>query len=126
MIKRIILVTAVAIILFCVGYFSNNYLLESNSITIRFSLLTAYLFNAIACLVIYCAVEIVLNYLPNETGYLYLGLTMVKMGVFILIFQDAIFSENELSKIEKTSIFAPVFMFLVLETIAVSKLLNNK
>ncbi|MEE4000050.1 DUF6168 family protein [Tenacibaculum sp. FZY0031] len=126
MIKRIILFTIVAIILAAIGFFINSYFIEKNTINLSFPLLSVYVFNVIASLVIYIAVEAVVNYLPNETGYLYLGLMLVKFGVFILLYQDSIFSETGLTKPEKISILIPILTFLFVEAASVSKLLNNR
>ncbi|MGB1042850.1 MAG: DUF6168 family protein [Tenacibaculum sp.] len=124
MIKRIILFVVVVAILFSVGLFLNTYL--TTDYELSFSLVKLYAFNAIASILIYVLVELVIDNLPNETGYLYLGLMMVKFGVFILMFQKSIFSEEGLTKPEKISILIPVFTFLILETLSVSKLLNSK
>ncbi|CAM1372123.1 conserved membrane hypothetical protein [Tenacibaculum litoreum] len=126
MIKRIIIFTIVVGVLAALGFFINNYFIEKNAISLSFSLLSVYVFNLIASLVIYTAVEVVINYLPNETGYLYLGLMLVKFGVFILLYQDSIFSETGLTKPEKVSILLPILTFLLVEAIGVSKLLNNR
>ena len=126
MIKRIIIFTIVVAALAALGFFVNNYFIEKNTVSLSFSLLSVYVFNFIASLVTYIAVEIVINYLPNETGYLYLGLMLVKFGVFILLYQDSIFSETGLTKPEKVSILLPILTFLLVEAIGVSKLLNNR
>lgn len=126
MIKRIIIFTIVVAVLAALGFFINNYFIEKNAVSLSFSLLSVYVFNLIASLVIYTAVEVVINYLPNETGYLYLGLMLVKFGVFILLYQDSIFSETGLTKPEKVSILLPILTFLLVEAIGVSKLLNNR
>lgn len=67
-----------------------------------------------------------LGYLPNETGYLYLGMLMVKFGIFILLFQKSIFSETGLTTPEKATLLVPIMVFLVIETAALSKILNAK
>ncbi|WP_440120253.1 DUF6168 family protein [Tenacibaculum sp. Ill] len=126
MIKRIIIFTVVVVVLATLGFFINNYFIEKNAVSLSFSLLSVYTFNLVASLVIYIAVEIVISYLPNETGYLYLGLMLVKFGVFILLYQDSIFSETGLTKPEKVSILLPILTFLLVEAIGVSKLLNNR
>jgi len=126
MIKRILIFTTITFLFFLLGYFINKYILDSNQLTISFSLLKSYIFHAVSCSVVYILIEAVSTYLPNETGYLYLGLLMVKLGLFILLFQDAIFAEIGLSKAEKTSILFPFLIFLAIETIGVSKLLNSK
>ena len=112
MIKRIFTFSIIAFVLFIATYFLNKYLIDSNAIKLSFSLLQVYLFNVIACLIIYTSIELVSNYLPNETGYLYLALIFMKFGVFLLMFQNSIFSEAGLSKPEKASILAAVFLFL--------------
>ncbi|XRE43110.1 hypothetical protein ACIVBQ_001314 [Tenacibaculum discolor] len=126
MIKRILIFTVVVVVLATLGFFINNYFIEKNAVSLSFSLLSVYTFNLVASLVIYIAVEIVISYLPNETGYLYLGLMLVKFGVFILLYQDSIFSETGLTKPEKVSILLPILTFLLVEAIGVSKLLNNR
>jgi len=126
MIKRILIFILITLLFFVSGYFLNSYLLDANQVTIRFSLLTLYTFLMLSCIIAYALVEVVSTYLPNETGYLYLGLLMVKLGVFILLFQEPIFSETGLSKAEKSSILIPFLIFLTIEVIGVSKLLNNK
>ncbi|MDE1205373.1 DUF6168 family protein [Tenacibaculum larymnensis] len=126
MIKRILIFTVVVVVLATLGFFINNYFIEKNAVSLSFSLLSVYTFNLVASLVIYIAVEIVISYLPNETGYLYLGLMLVKFGVFILLYQDSIFSETGLTKPEKVSILLPILIFLLVEAIGVSKLLNNR
>lgn len=126
MIKRIVVFTLLVITLGVLGFYLNSYLVSNSETTLTFSIASIYLFNSLASIIIYTAVEVVLKYLPNETGYLYLGLMLVKFGVFILMFQTSIFSETGLTKPEKVTILVPILTFLMVEAIAVSKLLNNK
>ncbi len=126
MIKRIAVFILVIVILFTIGFFINDFILEKQAANLSFSLISVYLFNAISSIIIYTALEVVINYLPNEAGYLYLGMLLMKFGAFILIYQDAIFSESGLTKPEKASTIIPIFIFLIFETISVSRLLNNK
>lgn len=126
MVKRIIIFSATILLLFFVGYFLNDFFIEKNDIKLSFNLFHVYLFHALASLLIYILVELVVTQLPNETGYLYLALTMIKLGLFVLIFQNDIFSETSLVKAEKASLVIPLFIFLITETLGVAKLLNNK
>lgn len=126
MVKRIIIYSATILLLFFIGYFLNDFLIEKNNVQLSFNLFQVYLFHALASLIIYILVELVVTQLPNETGYLYLALTMIKLGLFVLIFQNDIFSETPLIKAEKVSLVAPLFIFLITETLGVAKLLNNK
>lgn len=126
MIKRILIFTATLLLLFFSSYFLNKYLIDKNNLTLLFPLFKVYFFHAISALIAYVLIELVLTVVPNETGYLYLALTMIKLGVFVLIFQDSIFSEQPLTKADKASLITPLFLFLTTEVIAVSKLLNSK
>ena len=124
--KRIIIFSSIVLLLGVAGFFLNTFLLSNVDATLSFSVLQVYLFNVVTTIIIYVLVEVVLGYLPNETGYLYLGLLMVKLGVFIILFQKSIFSEVGLTKPEKATLLIPVMIFLAVETIGISKLLNNK
>ncbi|CAL2080011.1 DUF6168 family protein [Tenacibaculum sp. 190524A02b] len=126
MIKRIFVFLAVVAVVFLTTYFLHNYVLNTKDIQLSFPLLSMYLFNVTACVLIYIIVELVVVPLPNETGYLYLALMMIKLGVFLLLFQGFIFSESGLSKPEKLAILLPLLTFLLIEAGFVSKLLNNK
>lgn len=126
MIKRIFIFTIAIVLLFFISYFLNKYLVDKNNLTLSFPLFKVYIFQTISALFVYILIELILTVLPNETGYLYLALTMIKIGVFVLIFQDSIFSENPLTKADKASLIIPLFLFLITEVVGVSKLLNNK
>ena len=124
--KRILIFSSIVLLFGGGGFLLNNFLLSNAGITLSFPVLHVYLFNIIATILIYTLIEVVLGYLPNETGYLYLGLMMVKMGILILLFQKSIFSEEGLTKPEKLTLLIPMLLFLAIEAVGISKLLNNK
>jgi hypothetical protein len=123
MIKRITLVLVAIIALFIISYNGHYYFLNED---IVFSLFNIYLFHAISVLLIYTCVEIVADRLPNQAGYAYLMLMCFKIGAFVLIFQDSVFSIEVLSQTQRVALVAPLFIFLISEAIAVAKLLNSK
>lgn len=125
MIKRIIYFSVVVFILFVVGYFTNKYLLENQNITLSFSLLSVYLYQAIATVIVYTVIEIIYQKYPVQSGYTYLVSVFFKIGFFILIFQSTIFAEERLDRIERLILIIPVFVFLITEALAVSKLLTQ-
>ncbi|WP_428741626.1 DUF6168 family protein [Tenacibaculum sp.] len=126
MIKRILYFLAAILIVFAVSYFPHNYTLQSKEIHLSFSLLLVYLFHVIAAIVVYSIVEFVAEKLPNQAGYAYLAAIFLKIGFFVLIFQASVFANEQLSKPDRISLVIPLFLFLIVEAIAVSKLLNNK
>lgn len=123
MIKRILIVTSILLVLFLVAFNIQNYLTTQ---TLSFSLLFVYLFHVIAAITVYISIEIVAEELPNQAGYAYLTLMFLKIGAFVLIFQSSVFSNDNLTQIERVGLVVPLLLFLLTEAIAVSKLLNSK
>lgn len=126
MIKRILFFLAAVLIVFAVSYFPHNYVLNSKEIQLSFSLFAVYLFHVIAATIVYLIVEFVADKIPNQAGYAYLASIFLKIGFFVLIFQASVFTNEQLTKPERFSLVIPLFLFLILEGVAVSKLLNSK
>lgn len=126
MIKRILFFLIAVLLLFVISFFSHNFILQSKEISVSFSLLGVYAFHVISAIVVYSIVELVAEKTPNQAGYAYLASIFLKIGFFVLIFQASIFANEELTKPERISLVIPLFLFLITEAIAVSKLLNNK
>lgn len=126
MIKRILYFIVIIFAVFAISFFSHDYTLNSKEILLSFSLLKVYSFHVIAAIIVYAIVELVADNLPNQAGYAYLASIFLKIGFFVLIFQASIFANEALSKPERFSLVIPLFLFLIIEAIAVSKLLNNK
>ncbi|WP_299676154.1 DUF6168 family protein [uncultured Tenacibaculum sp.] len=124
MIKRILLFAVALVLLFVLSYFTNSYLVKE--LTISFSLLQVYLFHVIAAFVVYAIVEFVASILPNQAGYAYLASIFIKIGLFVLIFNASVFAKENLSRPERVSLVVPLFLFLITEAVAISKLLNKK
>ena len=126
MIKRILYFLTAIVLLFAVSYFPHNYTLQLKETHLSFSLLYVYLFHVIAAIIVYSIVEFVAEKLPNQAGYAYLASIFLKIGFFVLLFQASVFANEQLSKPDRISLVIPLFLFLIVEAIAVSKLLNNK
>ncbi len=124
MTKRILIFTATLILLFLLSYFANAYLVKG--LLFSFSLLQVYLFHVIAAFIVYGIVEFIASMLPNQAGYAYLASIFIKIGLFVLIFNGSVFAKEELSRPERVSLVVPLFLFLIAEAVAISKLLNNK
>lgn len=126
MIKRLVYFCIALLVLFVVSYFPHAYFLSHNRETLHFSLLSIYLYHLIAAAIVYAIVEGVAYKLPNQVGYAYLASIFLKLGFFVLIFRASVFSDVILSKVERLSLVIPLFLFLILEAVFISKLLNNK
>lgn len=126
MIKRILFFLAVMLIVLVISYFPHNYVLTGKEIQLSFSLLGVYAFHAITATIVYLIVELVAYKIPNQAGYAYLASIFLKIGFFVLVFQASVFNNEQLTKSERFSLVIPLFLFLIIEAIAVSKLLNSK
>jgi hypothetical protein len=126
MIKRILKFIIANILIFVVSYFLHDYIVNSSDIVLSFSLFNVYLFHIIAAFIVYSLVEMVADKLPNQAGYAYLASVFVKMGIFVLIFKDTILSNDQLSKPERFSLIIPLFIFLIVEAVAISNVLKGK
>ncbi|MFD0964569.1 DUF6168 family protein [Pseudofulvibacter geojedonensis] len=123
MIKRVLFYTLIVVASFVASYFLHDALLSKS---LPFSLFNNYLFHAIAAVVVYAIIELMADKLPSQAGYAYLAAIFIKMGVFMLFFQESIFGNVNLVKSDKLSLIIPLFLFLIIEAIGVSKLLNSK
>ena len=126
MIKRIIQFIVAVIVLFIISYVPHDYVLNSKDIYLSFSLFSVYLFHVIAATIVYLIVEFIADKMPNQAGYAYLASVFLKMGFFVLVFQATVFANEQLTKPERFSLVIPLFLFLIIEAVAISKLLNSK
>lgn len=122
MIKRIVVFALILIVAFAAIYFLQESLISTK---LSYSLFNVYLFHAIAAFVVYLVIELLAVKLASQAGYAYLAAIMIKMGLFVLIFQESILSKS-LDKPEKLALIIPLFLFLIIEALGVSKLLINK
>lgn len=126
MIKRILYFTAIVVVLYLIIFNIHSYTLLKNEIYTSFSLHSVYLFHFIGAILVYAVVEFVADKLPTQAGYAYLASIFLKIGFFVLIFKDTIFTNDNLTKPERISLVIPLILFLIAEAIGVSKLLNSK
>ena len=126
MIKRVLKYLLIVIIVFISFYFIHEYVLSSKQLNLSYSLLNVYLFNAIASILVFSAIEIIANKLPDQAGYAFLACIFLKIGFFLVLFQEIIFPELKLELFQRLSLIIPFFLYIILESVSISKLLNSK
>jgi hypothetical protein len=126
MIKRVLKYLLIVIIVFISFYFIHEYVLSSKQLNLSYSLLNVYLFNAIASILVFSAIEIIANKLPDQAGYAFLACIFLKIGFFLVLFQGVIFPELKLELFQRLSLIIPFFLYIILESVSISKLLNSK
>ena len=63
---------------------------------------------------------------PDNTGYVFMGATLLQMGSSYLMLRPVLASAGENSSFEKINFFAVFILFLAIETLITIRLLNNK
>ena len=126
MIKRILGYLLLVCIAFAVVFFAHDYSLNMKNLYLSYSLLNVYLFNIIASVLIYISIEVLAEKLPSQAGYGFLACVFLKIGFFVMLFQDTVFSEVRLELYQRLSLIIPFFLFIIIESIAIAKLLNSK
>ncbi len=126
MIKRILGYLAIACLAFAIAFFIHDYSLNMKELYLSYSLLYVYLFNFIASVIIYTSIEVLAEKLPSQAGYGFLACVFLKIGFFVVLFQDTVFSEVRLELYQRLSLIVPFFLFIIIESIAIAKLLNSK
>ena len=124
--KRILLFNGIALVSLVLFYKLHISLFNDSSWKLNFSLLSVYLFFSIASLVIISVIEILFDITPANAGYIFLVGIFIKMGLFILIFYSKGLADAKMNVIEKLSIFAPLFLFLLIETLAITTRLKQE
>jgi len=126
MIKRILTYLSIILLAFVVVFFTHQYVLDSKQLVLSYALLSVYLFNVIASIIIYACIELVAEKLPSQAGYAFLACVFLKIGFFVMLFQATIFSEVKLPLYSRLSLIIPFFLFIIIEAVGVAKLLNSK
>lgn len=124
MAKRFLLFIILACIVSILLFKLHAFLISSQNETLSFALFSVYLFHFVATLIICLAVEILSTKLPNQVGYLYLASVFVKIGFFVIIFKNVIFSVEEMAFIDRISIIIPMFLYLIAEAIYSGRIMN--
>ena len=124
MYKRLGIFISLLIAVSITAFFVHSQLVADSDVTLSFGLHKVYVFNVIACVFICLAAEVLNQKLPSQVGYAYLATVFVKMGVFVLVFQQTVFSETGFEMIDRYSMVVPTMLFLIIEAIYCGKLMN--
>jgi len=105
-------------------YYCHIYLMHSSDVSLSFRLDQIYYFNVIASLLICLAVEVLSKKLPAQVGFAYLASMFVKIGLFVLLFNELIFKDT-FPQVERLSIVLPMMIFLIAEAGYAGRLMNK-
>jgi hypothetical protein len=118
----------VFVILFVIGFYGHQFLLNYLELKIIFSLEKVYLFHAFfsALICVNLRVFSTVDKLFPQLGFIYLSTLVLKLILFATFFYNPLFSADSFSLVEKGSLFFPLFIFLLTEAVFVLKILNQK
>jgi len=128
MIKSIVGFTFIFFFLFLVSLSLHELYLENKQLILPFSLQKVYLFHLVFSLVI-CSNFLVFSTAAKvfeQLGFIYLSTILLKLILFSIIFHKTIFSEEGLPFSARLSLFIPMLVFLLTETVFVTKILKKK
>ena len=92
----------------------------------RVLLTRAYLINVILAALILGVIFFLRERFFSQIGFLFLAGSMLKFGAFFLFFNPHYKADGDVTKPEFIGFFIPYVLSLIIETLAVSRLLKSK
>jgi hypothetical protein len=128
MVKSLVIYSAIFLGLFMLSFNLHHLVIENRQLTLSFSLRKVYLFHTLFSLLICINFKVFSNVdkIFPQLGFIYLGTLLLKIMLFSIIFYTSIFTEGNLSKIERVSMLIPALIFLFTEAYFVAKILIKK
>lgn len=118
--------TTVTVVLFTV-YFLHLFILGKYNLKLNESILMgAYFANYILVIVIYTTLYLLKNKYKDQLGYLFMFSSLLKFGVFFIFFYPIFNVDDKITKLEFTAFFCPYAIALIIETVALIRLMNPK
>ena len=109
------------------GYWFQLYIYSKYSISVDNSLLQlSYLVNGLLVVFIFVALMLLKKKYKEQLGFLYMFGSLLKFGVFFIVFYPTFKADGEVSKIEFSLFFIPYLISLLIETVELIKILNTQ
>ena len=92
----------------------------------HYSLEALYGFFLLCALLVLFIANSVHSQSPDNTGYVFMGVTLLQMGVAYLMLRPLLGFDDPAISFERKNFFAVFILFLAIETLLTIRLLNNK
>lgn len=127
MIKSLLIYCISFAVLFLVVHFSQEFILNQLSSSVRFELWNTNLFFAVSSLIICIHFQFfsLIKSLEAQLGFIYLPTLFIKGIIFYFAFKTAVFSLDLLTTIERLSLLIPLLSFLGLEVFFVVQIIRK-
>ncbi len=128
MLKKIIIYTVVFLVVGTTSFFLQIYLLGDANTNFFSTLKKAYIFHFCFSLVLLMCFRVLANYdkLFQQLGFIYMGLLVIKIVVFASYFYPQLLGKDALPRFYRASLLIPVIVFLLLEVVFISKIMQGK
>lgn len=127
MIKKITRLFVYLVPITVLFYFFQEFIISTffNQVEFKIAIFSIYLFHFLTVAVSYSLLVLVNKYFFQQTGYAFLTLGVIKMGLSVFFLMPVIDSDIANKIPDVLSFFMPFFVFLLLETIFSVNLLNS-
>lgn len=124
-VKRIILFNAIVVTLLLIGISVHPYLFDLKGQAPKISYVGIYLFFAISASIIITGIELLFDVMSDKVGYAFLVGIFLKLGFFTVMFLSKGLLDKPLTMSERLGIVMPLFLFLIVEVIAIGTRLKQ-
>lgn len=128
MVKKILQYIVVFISVGATIYFTQNFLQNDVPEYFKNILKNTYFFHFIFSLFIIIVFYVGSFYekIQDQLGFLYLGLLVLKIMVYTILFYSKILGDIPMPMFYRASLLIPIFIFLILEVYFISKIIKKK
>tara|TARA_B100000809_G_scaffold256877_1_gene297504 strand:+ start:4811 stop:5203 length:393 start_codon:yes stop_codon:yes gene_type:complete len=85
----------------------------------------AYIINILLAIFVYIGLYLLRKKQESNLGFIFMLGSLIKFGVFFLIFYPGYKSDGDIQTLEFTTFFIPYAVCLIIETFFLTKLLND-
>jgi len=127
MIRQIFIYFTAFGLLFFLGNYIHNYVIENHGFALGFSIQKMYAFHAFFSLQLCIVFALLSNNekLRPQLGFIYLASFVLKIIVFCILFYSVLFTGEKLTNPQRISLAIPMLIFLILEVYFIIKILNK-
>ncbi len=112
----------VSILLFGIHYYILSQFFDGQ---LHFPIWTIYLFNAVLVFIVYLVLKISNRRGSDKMYQIFLGLTILKMGLAIVFLLPLFFGKSNHTQLEVINFMIPYFLFLGFEIFSLNKFLQK-
>lgn len=124
--KKIFIFSVVLIISATATFFIHTQILKSENLDpFEHKIVAAYIINIALAIGIVIVLYLLKHKFKDQIGFLFIAGSFVKFGIFFVVFHPIYKADNIIQTVEFTAFFIPYLLALLIETVAVAKLLKG-